>query len=487
MRWKIIVVNTVIILTVALLSYVLVATSLSKVVANPTKQKQQVDQALRAANAQLALDALRLERWLDERVSTEAVRGVFSRGTIEARRESATAHANKLRDAAVAEPQFAKMAPALVLFVEQNGVSLGRNASELMRGEKITAAYPSLATALKSGATMSDVWLNRSRQEQMLASYAPVRGDDGAIVGAVVVGTPLSNDRLVRTSQLTSGHVLLLGVVEDAKVSLIADSGGASPGLIEAASNPSVQKSARGAHSTGTVIMSDQVAADHFYGAAPLVGYGDGRRAVLIAAVPASLVSSPIAILWPVFGVAGVGVLLVALAGFLMGNYISRPISDLEDGLLAIINGKTDLRFQIEHADLGGLVFRINSLLNALMGVPEDTTDDQGRPSTAPSGGNFQDALAVDESSVASQAVDPRVAAALAAEPADRYYQRLYAEYLQAKRQIGDPVDHITQQAFYDHIRTSEQQLSQKHGAPMRYQVQVRGNAVVLNAVPLPS
>jgi hypothetical protein len=54
----------------------------------------------------------------------------------------------------------------------------------------------------------------------------------------------------------------------------------------------------------------------------------------------------------------------------------------MEEGLLQIINGKTDLRFEIEHPDLGGLIFRINSLLNALMGVPE--TDEEGRTSTSP-------------------------------------------------------------------------------------------------------
>jgi hypothetical protein len=36
-----------------------------------------------------------------------------------------------------------------------------------------------------------------------------------------------------------------------------------------------------------------------------------------------------------------------------------------------VINGKTDMRFELEHAELGGLVSRINSLLNALTGVPE--------------------------------------------------------------------------------------------------------------------
>jgi hypothetical protein len=98
--------------------------------------------------------------------------------------------------------------------------------------------------------------------------------------------------------------------------------------------------------------------------------------------VPASLVASVSGVLWPVFAVSVLGLLLVLGGGLFLGNYMSRPISELEEGLLAVINGKTDLRFDIEHADLGGLVFRINSLLNALMGVPE--TDEEGRTSQAP-------------------------------------------------------------------------------------------------------
>ncbi len=75
-------------------------------------------------------------------------------------------------------------------------------------------------------------------------------------------------------------------------------------------------------------------------------------------------------------------ILLVIAGGVVLGNYISQPISEVEEGLLQIINGKTDLRFQLEHEELGGLIFRINSLLNALMGVPE--TDEEGRTSAAP-------------------------------------------------------------------------------------------------------
>jgi hypothetical protein len=189
--------------------------------------------------------------------------------------------------------------------------------------------------------------------------------------------------------------------------------------------------------------------------------------------------------LWPVAAISGLGLLLVVVGGFLLGNYISAPVAELEDALLAIINGNQELRIELEHAELGGLVFRINSLLNALMGVPEDTTDDQGRPSKAPSAHDFTEALAVDESSVTNQNADPAVAQALSLEPADQYYSRLLNEYIAAKRQLGDPVDHITPAAFRQRIEASEQEVQAKHGRPVRYQVQLRGGAVVLIAVPL--
>ncbi len=482
MRSKIIIVNAGIVIVVAILTYVLLRTSLVDVVANQAERKREVAQALRAANAQLALDALRMERWLESNATAPSVHAVLSGGTADARSEAATAETNRLRDAAVSEPTFAKMAPSLVLIVDAQGIVVGRNGSALMRGENVAAAYPSLTESLKSGHTASAIWLNHKRQEQMLTSYAPIRGDNGTVLGALVVGTPLNDERLTRTSDLTSGHKLLLDVIGDS-VEVVADSG-APPDIVSTAGQGNVVTAAKQALASGGVVTVDATAGGQLFGAIPLDGYGGEQKGVIIAAVPASLVDSLGGLLWPVFAVAGLGVLLVIVGGVLLGNYISGPISELEDGLLAIINGNSDLRFQLEHEELGGLVFRINSLLNALMGVAEDTTDEQGRPSQGPSARDFQEALSVEDTS--SSQVDPSAAAALAAENADTYYRRLYNEYIAAKRQLGEPVDHITFDAFIGRIRASEAETSQKQGRPVRYQVQLRGNAVVLIAVPLP-
>jgi hypothetical protein len=389
MRSKIIAVNAGIVIVIAILTYVLLQTSLKEVVANPGERKKEVAQALRAASSQLALDALRMERWLEHASNNESTRNVLALGTPEARSEAATAEANRLRDAAVGEPMFAKMAPSLVLFVDAQGVAVGRNGSALMRGEQISKEYPSLTEAIKTGTTGSAIWINKQRQEQMLASFAPLRSESGTIVGALVVGTPLSDERLTRTSDLTSGQTLLFALVDDKNVSVIADSA-ATGDELRAATDPSVVAAAQQAMRSGSVTSADAALQDRLYGATAVDGYGK-TDAVLIAALPSSLVGSVSGLLWPVLAIAGLGLVLVVAGGVLLGNYISAPISELEDGLLAIINGQSDLRFQLEHPELGGLVFRINSLLNAMMGVAEDTTDDDGRPSQGPSAQGFQD------------------------------------------------------------------------------------------------
>jgi hypothetical protein len=389
MRSKIIAVNAGIVIVIALLTYVLLQTSLREVVANPGERKREVAQALRAASAQLALDALRMERWLERIATAESARNVMAMGTPEARSEAATAEANRLRDAAVSEPMFAKMAPSLVLFVDAQGVAVGRNGSALMRGEQVAASYPLLADSLKTGHTGSGLWINKQRQEQMLASFAPVRAENGSVVGAIVVGTPLSDERLTRTSDLTSGQTLIFALVNDKGVNAIADSAASAEDL-RSVTDPSVVAAARQAVNAGSIASADAALADRLFGAAPIDGYGK-TEAVLITAIPSSLVGNVSSLLWPVLAIGGLGLVLVIAGGVLLGNYISAPISELEDGLLAIINGQSDLRFQLEHPELGGLVFRINSLLNAMMGVAEDTTDDQGRPSQGPSAQGFQD------------------------------------------------------------------------------------------------
>ena len=377
MRWKIIIVNAGIVAIVGALSFALLFTSLSDILTNPGERKADVERAIRTANAQLALDGLRLEHWLSGKAKEEGMRSVFTLGTAQARSAAARSAADRLKDAAVKNPDFRGMTPSLVLFIDAHGIALGRNGSSQMRGDKTADAYKSLKRSLSTGKTASDIWVDRTRNEQMLASYSPVEGEDGDVVGALVVGTPLNDERLSRTRKLTSG----IGIA------LATSSGGAALEVIARAGGGLTGVDAGALGAARSTLVSGRFAAipndsGMVVGAAPLSGYGS---AVLLAAVPASLVHSIPQLLWPIVLVAMFGMLLVAGAGGQLGNFISQPVAELEEGLLQIINGKTELRFELEHPDLGGLIFRINSLLNALMGVPE--TDDEGRTSQSPPAG----------------------------------------------------------------------------------------------------
>ena len=342
--------------------------------------------------------------------------------------------------------------------------------------------YPSLKKALEKGATGSDVWVNRKRNEQYLASFAPVRDAQGQVIGGIAIGTNINDERLSNVSDKTSGKILVAAVKGDSGLDVVAKSRDATPDAVAAIVS---SKETLQALTSGVAIEPENLPREFTGNARDLDGYGDGKSLVLVSLVRSQAGAMVAALLWPALGAVILGLILVAAAGFFFGNYIQRPISELEDGLLAIMNGRTDLRFQIEHAELGGLVFRLNSLLNQLFGVAEDDTDAEGRPSRAPTGAGFQEALAVDERMAALSSNEVADATALRAEPDAVHYDWIFDEYIRAKQGIGDPVDHITKDAFIGRIQASEQETAAKHGKPVRYKVEVRGREVVLLAVPL--
>jgi hypothetical protein len=222
---------------------------------------------------------------------------------------------------------------------------------------------------LKSGNTASALWVDSKRHEQLLASYAAVRDTAGELVGAVVVGTPLNDGRMTRTSEVTSGRSIGLVVGEGNRPIAVGGpklSGFESPGVATAI------QGARG----GSLAHAPVAHEGYLFAAAPLVGFA-ASNAILVGSAPAEIASVD-SVLWPVFAVGFLGLFLVLTGGVLLGNYISKPISEVEEGLLLVINGQQDLRFDLEHDELGGLTSRINGLLNSVLGVPEGDEGGEG-------------------------------------------------------------------------------------------------------------
>lgn len=480
MRGKIIAVFSVVVLIVGVLGYMLTRASLGDL-----SVQGEAPRALNAAAAELQLGGLVLERWLAKQATDEKVREPYNAGTPGAKAESATAIANKLHEAASTAPELNGLKPAMVLLIDKNGVVVGRNGSALMRGDDLGAVYPALKAAIAKGVTGSDVWVNRKRNEQFLTSYASVRASDGTILGAIACATPLNDERLTDVSTRTSGLFLIAAIKDGDAIDVVAKSKDATEDIAQKLVNAPGKDSVLNALQTGQLVDVGGLPKDLSGASHALDGYGDGRRLALVTISKPQAATILGSLLWPALGVTLLGLVLVGIGAHFLDAYISRPVSEIEDGLLAIMNGRTDLRFEIEHAELGGLVFRLNSLLNQLLGVQEDDTDEQGRPSRAPAATDFKEALEVDESMAQAGAVDMADARALREEPDDRYYARIFDEYIAAKRSIGDPVDHITRDAFIGKIMASEREMAQKHGKPVRYKVELRDRQVSLLAVPL--
>ncbi len=483
MRNKIIAVNAIIVLVVGLLAWVLMQQKISAAASNPAVLLAEAKYDVQGASSRLQLDALRAEHWLATRTADPAILDAFQKSTVGARKEAATTICDRTLSDARGSAVFEGIAPAMAMLIDEKGQLIGRNGSSLNYGRDLSADYAAFKDALAKGIAGSDIWANKDRQDSFLASYVPVRGPDGHVAGMIALGVGLA-DELVRVSEQTTGRPLAL-VSQDkvgGEMSVVAHSTNTEL-LAEAALGPAKDLVKRALDGGKTDAV--QVTNDMLVGASLLDGLGEGKRVALVASFPGALLNAN-GMASPILYLTGLGVFFVILGGWMLGNYITRPINLLEEGLLAILNGQQDKRFELDHPELGGLAFRIDQLLNQLMGIEEDTTDDQGRPSKAPSAADFREAMSVDRGGGGDSQVDPAVVQALAAEPAAQYYARIYREYISAKKSLGEQTDHITEQAFATRIQGMEGDAAQKYGRPVRYQVHARNKEVVLLAVPLP-
>ena len=477
MRPETIAVFTVVVLVVGVLAFALTRASL-----NPGSPRADAARALVAAEAVLRVQAVEVERWLESQAADPQVREPFSAGTGQARSDGATGVANGIKSATSKAPTIAGLAPSLVALVDAKGTALGRDGSQFLRGDDLGGMYPALRAGLSQGRAGSDVWVTPARNEQLLVSWAPIRGENGQVLGALLMGIALSDGLIGGVASQSSGAPLWLQVKTKEGIRVITRSKMDLTSIVR-------REAARGGRERGPRVGAAGLRggararfrreggpARRIWGwAARGARDGDTGRAPALAGNRALL-------LFPFLGAMAFGIVLVAIAGHFLGVSISRPVEEIEEGLLAIMNGRTDLRFQIEHPELGVLASRLNSLLNQLLGVQEDDETGAPPPAHAARGKDFPETLAVDET-LAKNVASGSEASALGAEDEAAYHQRIFDDYIRAKKSVGDPVDHITREAFVARIVASGKQMAQKHGKPVRYKVEVRGKEVVLLAV----
>jgi HAMP domain-containing protein len=486
MRMKIIAGGLVAVLVVGLVSYFVVKTQLEQslreeLLTEVTNDRRLFDRSWRLSGLEFVEQAV-------EQASEDDTRDVFRALDESGQRERAFDRATEIAEL-FGRRNRAAGAPEVVLITDDRGVVIARSQDRnRMHGEDLTRQLETVSGVLRTGEPAADVWTFSAGHEKLLqTAIAPIRDADGAIIGALVVGYDMSNGMASRAGELLGREVAF--ITEDSVYSASVE--GEKVTALRAAlfeQQQSATAAALAENGSASDVWGAQLGDELYAGiTAPLpmspsetVGY-----VVLANRSEALAMAAPV---HTILVMSLIGLLIVLGSGFLVGNSLLKPIEEMEEGVLAVINGRTDLRLDIESAELGGLAYRINQLLNVFTGTPEE--DEQGRISSPPeawgseAGAAAPSAAAAPSGGAQGEQEDPELAAKLAAEPEDAYYARLYQEYVAAKEAAGENVSNITQDKFVKRLQANEKSLVKKHGCRMvRFQVQTRGTQVNLRPV----
>ena len=155
--------------------------------------------------------------------------------------------------------------------------------------------------------------------------------------------------------------------------------------------------------------------------------------------------------IWQIWVFTGIAFLLAIIAALILARSFLRPITLIEDGLLRIMNGDWTHRFDVRSAELGGLSYRINQLMAALLGDEEEG-----------------------EMEGAAEATDPR----------DAYYQGLYAKFQAAQQQIKQDPSSVSFADFKARLVENERKILEKNpGKQVEFEILVQNNQITFKPI----
>lgn len=480
MRLKLVAGNLAIVLLVGLGSYWVVRTQLRDELLRELEEGIGDDAELFARSWRA--DGSRLADSVAKRAAGQTVERVFMASGEANRRKRAFEAAQEV-SAWFKDPARGRHErPHVVAVVDETGRVIARDTDpNRMFGEPLLGQLRILRSVFKRGSTRYGVWRYDGKLLQVGA--APVRNDEGSIVGALIVAYDLSNGYAKREARLTGHDVLFLtsdGIYSTSTSVAVRD---ALEGALFAP--PLDAETEAALAGKPTLPWAAELRGSQYVGVTSSLPRGRSAGAGFVLLAPhdehTQLASIADMILWlTLFGVLG-----VVIYGYMVANNIMAPIEQMEDDLLAVINGRSDVRLEVETDELGGLSYRINQLINLFTGVAEE--DDEGRAVTSSGGWEAVSITGPDPSSRASsvenRTPDPEAAELAELSEAD-YLAQLYADYVAAKQSVGEDVSGVPEDRFTDRIRDNAGHLVRKHGARMvRFKVETIGDQVNLRPI----
>ncbi|MGB8330026.1 MAG: MXAN_5187 C-terminal domain-containing protein [Polyangiales bacterium] len=478
MRLKLIAGNLVIVLLLGLASYFVVRTQLRAELSRQLEERIGDDSEIFARSWRA--DGARLAEGVSNRAASSSVRNVFAASGEASRRGRAFEAAQEVSKWFQDPARGRRERPHIVAIIDETGRVIARDTDRnRMFGEPLLPQMPVLRGVLHLGAPRYGVWQQDDKLLQV--GVAPVRNNQGGVVGALLVGYDLSNGFAQQEAALI-GHDLLFITAD--RIYSTSTSVEVRDALQSALYSPPLDNGTKAAlQGKPTLPWVAKLAGEQYVGMTAALPMARGVQAGYVVLADqgkrTALAGVANTILWLML----LGLIAVGIYGFIIANQMMEPIEQMEDDILAVINGRGDVRLEVETPELGGLSYRVNQLINLFTGVAEE--DDEGRAVTSSGGWEALSASGPDPGSRSSsvQRDDPS-AAALAALPESQYYAQLYREYLAAKRAVGEDVSNIPEERFIERIKGNAAHLVKKHGAQMvRFEVETIDGQVNLKPV----
>ena len=481
MRLKLIGGNLVIVLLLGLGSYLVVHTQLRAELSRQLEDGIGDDSEIFARSWRA--DGARLADGASSRAASSAVRNVFTASGEASRRGRAFEAAQEVSKWFQDPARGRRERPHIVAVIDETGRVIARDTDpNRMFGEPLLGQVPVVRAVLQHGAARYGVWHQGDKLLQV--GVAPVRNDQGGVVGALLVAYDLSNG-FARQEAALIGNDLLFVMAD--RIYSTSTSVDIRDALQDALYSPPLDNGTAAALQGKPILpWTAKLGGDAYVGMTAALPMARGVRAGYVVLANrgkhTALANVANMILWLTL----LGLIGVAIYGFIIANQIMEPIEQMEDDILAVINGRGDVRLEVETAELGGLSYRVNQLINLFTGVAEE--DDEGRAVTSSGGWEAVSVTgpepALRSSSASSMEKENPDAAALAALPERQYYAQLYREYVAAKQLVGEDVSNIPEDRFIERIKGNAAHLMKKHGAQMvRFEVETIGGQVNLKPV----
>lgn len=493
MRTKMIAGNLVAVLVVGLVSYFLVSgqlrvSLLAEVDETIASDRGLFDQTWRLAGLELTEQAA-------TQAAEHGTRDVFSARDEADTQGRAFHRATEILDWFGRQNRNRRGPAELVAITDDRGVVISRSQDRTrMRGDDLKRQLTTMAGVLETGRPALDVWTFQSGQEKLLqTAIVPIHDEAGTLIGTLVVAYDMSNGMASNVGTLLGCDIAFIHGDAVYSSSLDGDVVESLRGVLFGAQQATTAAALAADGATSEAWLAQLGDVEYTAVTGPLSNSAStGAGFVVLGNRTEQL--AKVSVLNTILILTGLGALIVLIFGFLLGNSFIKPIEQMEEGVLAVINGRTDVRLDIVSAELGGLAYRINQLLNVFTGTPEEDAD--GRVSSPPEAWagaegelDIPPAPRTPSAPVAQDAPsaeddDPEVEAKLAAEPEDAYYRRLFGEYVAAKEAAGENVSNITEDKFVKRLQANEKSLIKKHDCRMvRFQVHTHGTQVNLRPV----